>query len=463
MKFYEVYNHELETYIKYKILSPADAVTIKDSLSELAQQDYVQEVMNRVVFNMHTDISPILRDMPKKSAESVVNFIYLGAVMLNPALDIDAWTLAAYTKVYGVEEEEEVDGHGDFESETDLETLQVTPIKKIPRAKILGLEAFLKEKVIGQDRAIGTVVNTLKRYEAGLGDDTGPLGVFLFSGASGVGKSYLAKEIHNYLFPNADPVIRIDCGEYQQKHDAHKLIGAPPSYVGHDDGGQLTNRVINSPNSVILLDEVEKAHPNVWDIFLRVFEDGVLTDSKGREIDFSNTIVILTTNLGNDKVSAHLTGKQAGFGSRIESTMGSKQKLDHSTIERYANEAIKAYFRTELLNRISKIVVFDPLQDEHFFEIADQCLNDLDRKLSKKGYVLNYDELVTKKIANEGSDSISNARGILKFRKDIIDDLLTEAILGEKLPRGTIFSLIINDVDKIILDVVKPKPKRKKA
>lgn len=470
MKFYEVYNHELEAYIKYKLLSPRDAVALGESLEGLEREEYINEVINKIVFNMRSELFPILREKGAEESAEIINFIYLGGIMLNPALDFEAWSLAAHnTKVLDyIEDQESDDFDADFDasstsSELSIEALSSTPIKKLPRSKILSLEAHLKDKVIGQDESIEALVSTLKRHAAGLGNEVGPLGTFLCAGASGIGKTLFAKEIHNHLFGSIDAIIRVDCGEYQQKHDAHKLIGAPPSYVGHDEGGQLTNKVIANPNSVILFDEIEKAHPDIWDMFLRVFEDGVLSDSKGREVDMSNTIIIMTTNLGNEEITSHLTSKSAGFGARIEAAHKTKEVLDHSVIEKYATKALKSFFRVEFLNRINKILVFNPLKEEQFIHIADLCLQELDKKLSKKGYVLKYDEAVTKKIAIEGSDSISNARGITRYREDNIDCLLTEAILAERLPRGTLFFLILDENGAICLDVAKPIARRRKA
>lgn len=460
MKFYDLYNHQLDMYVKYKLLSPNDAELIRQSLEDLPRKEYIQEVIGRVIYNSYTDILPELRSKDKESAASIVNSLYMGSVMLNPALDIDAWTSAAHnTNVLDMTNNfiEHPSLFQILEEEVETE-VSPTVVKKISRAKILSLEETLREKVIGQHRAITTIAKTIKRHEVGLASKTGPIGVFLLVGPSGTGKTFLAKELHKHLYSNAENIVRIDCGEYQQKHDSQKLIGAPPSYIGHDEGGQLTNRVMNNPNTVVLIDEVEKAHNDVFDMFLRVFEDGVLTDSKGREVDFSNTVIIMTTNLGNDKTTEHLTGKQAGFGARLGGTMATKEVLDYETIERYANEAIKRYFRTEFLNRVNKIVIFEPLRQEELIQIADLTMVELDARLAKKGFVLRYSDDVTNKIASDGSDSISNARGILKYRQDFIDDDLTEIILSAKPTRGTIFSVLVHD-NKFVFDVISKKEK----
>lgn len=457
MKFYDIYHKDLDIVVKYKLLSPQDAFDIQQSMLDLDKDLYVQEIISRVIYNAYSDVALALKGKTKPEASGILNSLYTGAIMLNPALDYNTWNKALASSY--IREIENSSEYMDFlgeEFEFDDEEISPSVIKKIPKAKILSLSTHLQDRVIGQSHAIAEISKSIRRHEAGLSDKEGPIGVFILVGPSGTGKTFLAKETHSHLYSSSSPIIRIDCGEYQQKHDVHKLIGAPPSYVGHDEGGQLANRVMNNPNSVILIDEIEKAHSDVWDIFLRVFEDGVLTDSHGREIDFSNTIIMMTTNLGNEKTTLHLTGKQAGFGARLAGDMASKEILDMSIITRYANEAIKGYFRTEFLNRIHKIIVFNPLQIDDLKLIADQAMQDLDRKLTKKGFVLRYGEEVTNKIAIEGSDSISNARGIMKYRKDNIDDLLTDILLDSKKPRGTVFSVLLNSDNSFFIDTFKP-------
>jgi ATP-dependent Clp protease ATP-binding subunit ClpA len=259
-----------------------------------------------------------------------------GSIMLNPGLDLDNWVNMAYDggsnmdpfpfdqdaeltsqqfldtiknfrKKYPKLDDEDFP-FGDFKKQAK----QPKP-KQITKQKFLGLESYLKNSIIGQEQAIQTIVSALKRSQVGLNDENRPLGVFLFAGSSGVGKTHLANSLHKYLFGGEYPMVRIDCGEFQHKHENQKLIGSPPGYVGHDEGGQLVNLVKKYPSTVVLLDEVEKAHPDLWNTFLRVFDDGILTDGKGDIVNFRNTIVIMTTNLGNDKTADHLLSGRSRF------------------------------------------------------------------------------------------------------------------------------------------------------
>jgi ATP-dependent Clp protease ATP-binding subunit ClpC len=348
-----------------------------------------------------------------------------------------------------------VDGD-DFNYDTKPKTK--AKIKPISKQKYIGLDNHLKANIIGQNSAIEAITSSLSRSQAGLNDNDRPLGVFLFAGSSGVGKTHLANVLHKYLFGNDYPMVRIDCGEFQHKHENQKLIGSPPGYVGHDEGGQLVNIVKQYPSSVVLLDEVEKAHPDLWNTFLRVFDDGVLTDAKGEVVDFKNTIIIMTTNLGNDKTTDHLLGTGAGFNKDVNYKTGTKKVPERSILERNTNDAIRKHFKPEFLNRIDKVVIFNYLSDENCQTIAQLEMSLIAEKLRKKGYSLEYSENVISGLIDKGIDSVKGARGLAQIRRDQIESPLADKMINTLIPRGSIFQMYYED-ELFKFNIQKPKKK----
>jgi ATP-dependent Clp protease ATP-binding subunit ClpC len=393
--------------------------------------------------------------------------------MLNPGLDIDSWVSLANPEFFDP---------GFFDNNVDLENMpidfdkvkkfihdkrnnkqQETKIKqkKITKQKFLGLEEYLKSQVIGQNEAIKEVVNALKRSQVGLSDENRPLGIFLFAGASGVGKTHLAASVSRYLFGENSQLVRIDCGEYQHKHENQKLIGSPPGYVGHDEGGHLVNMMKKNPNTVILLDEVEKAHVDLWNTFLRVFEDGILTDAKGEQISFKNSIIILTTNLGNEKTVNYLTSPGAGFTRNIDTKLTTSETPQRSMVEKNSLEAIKKYFKPEFLNRLDKIIVFNYLSYEDFSNIGKLEMYKVVDKLSKKGFIASYTDEVIDALIKKGVDSIQGARGISKVRRDLIETPLADILIATSVPRGSKFEIAFSE-NEFIFKTIKPKKKQPK-
>lgn len=284
------------------------------------------------------------------------------------------------------------------------------------------------------------------------------MGVFLFAGSSGVGKTHLANALHKYLFGSDRPMVRIDCGEFQHKHENQKLIGSPPGYVGHEEGGQLVNIVKKQPNTVVLLDEVEKAHPDLWNTFLRVFDDGLLTDAKGEIVDFRNTIIIMTTNLGNDKITGNLLSGGAGFTNSVGYKTKTKEIPSRDLIERNTNDAIKKHFKPEFLNRIDKIIIFNYLSEEDCKKIAQIEMSIVGEKLGKKGYSIRYTDEVLNYLINYGIDSTKGARGLAQIRREKIEDPLAKFIVEKSTPRGSIFDLDCKD-NLIKTTIIKPDKK----
>jgi ATP-dependent Clp protease ATP-binding subunit ClpC len=383
--------------------------------------------------------------------------------MLNPGIDIDLWIDLAYSKMVASPIIDD-----DFPLDEDMlnrikgsKTKKTSPkvkVKKITRQKFLGLKQHLEDNIIGQSNAISTIINALKRSQVGLNDKNRPLGVFLFAGSSGVGKTHLANTVHRYLFGEEYSMVRIDCGEFQHKHENQKLIGSPPGYVGHDEGGQLVNLVKKNPYTVVLLDEVEKAHPDLWNTFLRVFDDGILTDSKGEEVDFRNTIIIMTTNLGNEKTVDFLLAGGAGFNKSINYKAGTTQAPPKEMVEKNTLDAIRKHFRPEFLNRIDKTIVFNHLIQDDFEKIAELEMSIVADKLVKKGYLVNYNEQVISAMLKKGVDTVKGARGLAQVRREQVEDKLADILIKSLPPRGSIFEISYKDKeDDFIFTIKKPE------
>jgi ATP-dependent Clp protease ATP-binding subunit ClpB len=288
--------------------------------------------------------------------------------------------------------------------------------------KLLHLEEELHKRVIGQDEAIEAVADAIRRSSAGLHDPKKPLGSFIFLGTTGVGKTELAKALAEYLFDDDSMMTRIDMSEYQEKHSVSRLVGAPPGYVGYDEGGQLTEAVRRKPYSVILLDEIEKAHPDVFNILLQVLDDGRLTDNKGRVVNFKNTIIIMTSNLGSHII-------QANFDNVTEEN---KESVVEATKKEVMN-LLRQTIRPEFLNRVDEVIMFQPLLKKEIRDIIKIQLNTLKDQLLKSGVVLEFSDYALDYLAENGFDPQFGARPLKRLiQKQIINEL------SKKLLSGTI-------------------------
>lgn len=285
----------------------------------------------------------------------------------------------------------------------------------------------------------------------------------MFAGSSGVGKTHLANTLHKYLFGEEYPMVRIDCGEFQHKHENQKLIGSPPGYIGHDEGGQLVNLVKKNPSTVVLLDEVEKAHPDLWNTFLRVFEDGILTDGKGEEVNFQNTIIIMTTNLGNEKTVDFLLGSGTGFNRNINYKLGTTQSPPKELVEKNTLEAIRKHFRPEFINRLDKIVVFNHLKQEDLEKIAELEMSVIIDKLSKKGYSVSYTHSVISALLAKGVDTVKGARGLSQIRREQMEDKLADILIKTIPPRGSLFEISYKDKEDNFTFTIKRPEKQTKV
>lgn len=302
--------------------------------------------------------------------------------------------------------------------------------------KYLKLEEILRSRVIGQDEAISSVSRALRRARAGLKEPHRPIGSFLFIGPTGVGKTELSKALAFALFDDEDAMIRLDMSEFMEGHSTSKLIGSPPGYVGYEDAGQLTERVRRRPYSVILLDEIEKAHSDVYNILLQVLDDGRLTDSKGRTIDFKNTIIIMTSNVGSTRAQAH---PFIGFGADPAERAGYERSKEQML------ESLKDVFRPEFLNRIDEIIVFHSLELEHTKMIAQLMLTEISKRLQSRNIRLRFDETVTEHMAKIGFDPSYGARPLRRAISREIEDALSEEILSGKIGVGDDITVSVKD------------------
>ena len=314
--------------------------------------------------------------------------------------------------------------------------------------RLAEMEDLLKASVIGQDEAVKKIVRAIQRNRAGLKDPKKPIGSFIFLGPTGVGKTQLAKKLTELLFDNEDNMIRIDMSEYMEKFAISRLVGAPPGYVGYEEGGQLTERVRRKPYSVILLDEIEKAHPDVFNLLLQALDDGQITDSLGRKVDFKNTIIIMTSNLGSRQLKDFGTGVGFGTTARDEN----KQDLEKGVIQ----SALKKAFAPEFLNRIDDVVLFNSLKRADIHEIIDIELKGLLSRVAELGYKISLSEEAKDFVADEGFDEAFGARPLARALQKLIEDPLAERIIGKQLNEGD--EVIIELKDKeLTFEIIKAK------
>ncbi|MFL7034280.1 ATP-dependent chaperone ClpB [Vibrio lentus] len=309
--------------------------------------------------------------------------------------------------------------------------IPVSKMLEAEKEKLLKMEGVLHKRVIGQAEAVEVVSNAIRRSRAGLSDPNKPIGSFLFLGPTGVGKTELCKTLANFMFDSEDAMVRIDMSEFMEKHSVARLVGAPPGYVGYEEGGYLTEAVRRKPYSVILLDEVEKAHPDVFNILLQVLDDGRLTDGQGRTVDFRNTVVIMTSNLGSTRI-------QENFNT-----------LDYQGIKNEVMEVVGKHFRPEFLNRVDESVVFHPLGREHIESIAAIQLEHLKKRMEDNGYELEVSEKALKLISQVGFDPVYGARPLKRAIQQTVENPLAKAILAGKINPEKKVQLLVNN-DRII-------------
>ena len=307
--------------------------------------------------------------------------------------------------------------------------IPVAKLTESERSKTLHLDEVLHKRVVGQDEGVQLVTQSIIRSKAGIKDPTKPIGSFLFLGPTGVGKTELAKALAEALFDDESNMVRIDMSEYMEKHSVSRLIGAPPGYVGYDEGGQLTEAVRRKPYSVVLFDEVEKAHPDVFNVLLQVLDDGRITDSQGRTVDFKNTIIILTSNIGSQYL---LEGIDENGNIRPE-------------VENAVMNELRAHFRPEFLNRLDETILFKPLTREDIGRIVDLCVADLNKRLADRELTMELTAGAKEFVTDKGYDPAYGARPLKRYLQKNVETLAARIILGDGVREG---STIVIDVDE---------------
>ncbi|MBF45228.1 MAG: Clp protease ClpC [Flavobacteriales bacterium] len=353
--------------------------------------------------------------------------------------------------------EEELKSHREKVSEDNVAEVVAmmtgVPVKRIAEQeskKLVQMENELQKRVIGQNEAIKKIVKAIRRNRVGLKDPEKPIGSFIFLGPTGVGKTQLAKELSKIMFDTKDSLIRIDMSEYMEKFAVTRLVGSPPGYVGYEEGGQLTEKVRRKPYSIILLDEVEKAHPDVFNLLLQVLDDGYMTDSLGRKIDFKNTIIIMTSNIGSRQLKDF--GQGVGF-----STSARKESYDSDTKGIIA-KALKKAFAPEFLNRIDDVIMFNSLSSENIHNIIDIELKVLFERIIELGYTLTLDKKAKNFIAEKGYDSQFGARPLKRAIQKYLEDIIADEIVNSNLKEGDEIKITYdNDKEELKIKIIKPK------
>jgi ATP-dependent Clp protease ATP-binding subunit ClpB len=278
--------------------------------------------------------------------------------------------------------------------------------------KLLNMEDRLRQRVVGQDEAITAVSDAVRRARAGIQDPDRPIGSFIFMGPTGVGKTELARALAEFLFDDEQAMVRIDMSEYQERHTVSRMIGAPPGYVGYDEGGQLTEAVRRRPYAVVLFDEIEKAHPEVFNVLLQLLDDGRLTDGQGRTVDFKNTVVIMTSNIGSQQIQDH--------------------QGDEAEMRRLVTEAMRQHFRPEFLNRVDDMIIFHPLDAEVLKRIVDIQVAQVQRRLADRKVQIEMTDAARELLAEEGFDLVYGARPLKRvIQRDVLNPLAARILAGE--------------------------------
>ncbi|MBP6397273.1 MAG: ATP-dependent Clp protease ATP-binding subunit [Saprospiraceae bacterium] len=394
-----------------------------------AQIEDVREKKNQAVRNQQYEKAADLRDSESKLVKK-----------LEQAKE--EWEEESKTRRYPVGEEEIA------EVVSMMTGIPVNRVAQQESKKLVKMTEDIKAMIIGQDEAITKISKAIQRNRVGLKDPSKPIGSFIFLGPTGVGKTQLAKALAKYMFDSEDALVRLDMSEYMEKFSVSRLIGAPPGYVGYEEGGQLTEKIRRKPYSVILLDEIEKAHPDIFNILLQVLDDGQLTDGLGRKVDFKNTLIIMTSNIGVRQL------KDFGMGVGFATSARQESEIDHN--KGVIQNALKKTFSPEFLNRIDDVVIFNSLDKDHIFQIIDISLKDLLKRLNNLDYHLSLTEEVKNYVAEKGFDPNFGARPLNRAIQKYIEDPMAEFILSENPEQGSkLLAELDKDNEKIIIKFAK--------
>ncbi|MGA7304136.1 MAG: ATP-dependent Clp protease ATP-binding subunit [Rhodothermales bacterium] len=386
---------------------PENVIKLEEEIEEIKSEK------NRVVKSQRFEEAARLRDREKKLQDEL-------------AKAKNEWEEQAVNEVYDVTQE-------DIAQVVAMMTgIPVDRIARPEGERLLNMEEMLKENVIGQDEPIEKLARAIRRTRAGLKDPKRPIGSFIFLGPTGVGKTELAKKLTEYLFDSIDSLIRVDMSEYMEKFSVSRLVGAPPGYVGYEEGGQLTERVRRKPYSVVLLDEIEKAHPDVFNILLQVLDDGILTDGLGRRVDFRNTIVIMTSNIGARDIKD--LGKSYGFAQSVE-------EFNYAAMKSTVEDALKRVFNPEFLNRVDDVIVFRPLEKKHIYGIIDIMAGELFKRVHDLGIDIELTKAAKDFLVDKGFDVQFGARPLRRAIQKYVEDPMAEAILAQNLGEGDLIKI----------------------
>jgi ATP-dependent Clp protease ATP-binding subunit ClpC len=334
-----------------------------------------------------------------------------------------------------------------YEVVSNMTKIPVSKLTSDDTQALVNLESLLNGKVIGQPEAVKRIAKSIRRNRLGIKDPSRPIGSFIFLGSTGVGKTYLAKQLAKEVFGSEDNLIRVDMSEYQAKHTVSKLIGAPPGYVGYDEGGQLTEQVKNKPYSVILFDEIEKANKDIFGSLLQVLDDGHMTDGLGRKINFKNCIIIMTSNLGVKKMQDF----GAGVGFTNANNVFANEELRKETLQK----ELKKFFSPEFLNRIDDVVVFETLKQGDVNKIVKIELEKLNKRLDSMKYMITFDESIEQMISKVGFDEMYGARPLKRAIQDKVEDFISEEVLKGTIKEGVKYTLKTEDGETIQMSKTK--------